>query len=57
MDTDGERLTSLQNGMMNLCDGLISLRKQNGAITAIVVSGQLLNERTNAQLEKIIRKL
>jgi len=57
LDTDGERLASVQYGLMDLCDGLISLRKQNGAITAIVVSGQLLNERTNAQLEKIIRKL
>jgi hypothetical protein len=30
---------------------------QLGAITAIVVSGQLFNERTNAQLEKVLRKL
>ena len=56
LDTDGERLTSLQNGMMNLCDGLISLRKQNGAITGIMTTAVLLNERTSEQLERIIRK-
>ena len=55
LDTDGERLTSLQNGMMNLCDGLISLRKQNGAITGIMTTAVLLNERTSHQLEKIIK--
>ena len=56
MDTDGERLNSLQNGMMNLCDGLISIRKQNGAITGIMTTAVLLNERTSQQLEKIIRE-
>ena len=56
LDTDGERLNSLRNGMMNLCDGLISLRKQNGAITGIMTTAVLLNERTSQQLEKIIRK-
>ena len=55
LDTDGERLTSLQDGMMNLCDGLISLRKQNGAITGIMTTAVLLNERTSHQLEKIIK--
>ena len=40
-----------------MCDANIALRHQLGAITAIVVSGQLFNERTNAQLEKILKKL
>jgi hypothetical protein len=56
LDTDGERLNSLQNGMMNLCDGLISLRKQNGAITGIMTTAVLLNERTSQQLEKVLRE-
>ena len=30
---------------------------RRGAITAIVVSGQLFNERTNTQLERIIKGL
>jgi len=38
-------------------DANIALRHQLGAITAIVVSGQLFNERTNQQLERIIKGL
>ena len=56
LDTDGERLTSLQYGLVDLCDGLISIRKQNGAITGIMTTAVLLNERTSEQLERIIRK-
>jgi hypothetical protein len=56
LDTDGERLNSLQDGLQDLCDGLISIRKQNGAITGIMTTAVLLNERTSKQLEKIIRK-
>jgi len=44
---DNERLKSLQEGLQDLCDGLISMRKQNGAITGIVTTAVLLNERTN----------
>jgi len=57
LDTDGERLNSLQDGLMNLCDGLISLRKQNGAITGIMTTAVLLNERTSQQLEKALKKI
>lgn len=56
LDTDGERLNSLQDGLQDLCDGLISIRKQNGAITGIMTTAVLLNERTSRQLEKIISK-
>jgi len=35
-----------------MCDAIIALRHQLGAITAIEVSGQLFNERANAQLAK-----
>lgn len=56
LDTDGERLASIQYGLMDLCDGLISIRKQNGAITGIMTTAVLLNERTSEQLERIIRK-
>tara|TARA_B100000787_G_scaffold162686_1_gene143692 strand:+ start:1548 stop:1886 length:339 start_codon:yes stop_codon:yes gene_type:complete len=56
LDTDGERITSLQEGLLDLCDGLISIRKQNGAITGIMTTAVLFNERTSQQLEKIIRK-
>ena len=56
LDTDGERLATLQDGLQDLCDGLISIRKQNGAITGIMTTAVLFNERTSQQLGKIIRK-
>ena len=56
-DTTEEQLKRLQEGLIQMCDANIALRHQLGAITAIVVSGQLFNERTNAQLERIIKGL
>ena len=54
-DTTEEQVKRLQEGLIQMCDANIALRHQLGAITAIVVSGQLFNERTNTQLERIIR--
>ena len=54
-DTTEEQLKRLQEGLIQMCDANIALRHQLGAITAIVVSGQLFNERTNQQLEKVLR--
>mgnify|MGYP006090967121 CR=1 FL=1 len=56
-DTTEEQVKRLQEGLIQMCDANIALRHQLGAITAIVVSGQLFNERTNTQLEKIPGKL
>jgi ethanolamine utilization cobalamin adenosyltransferase len=56
LDTEGEHLTSLQDGLLLMCDANIALRQQLGAVTAIVVSGQVFNERTNQQLEKVLRE-
>jgi hypothetical protein len=56
-DTTEEQLKRLQEGLVQMCNANIALRHQLGAITAIVVSGQLFNERTNAQLERIIKGL
>lgn len=47
LDNDEERLKGMQDGLQDLCDGLISMRKQNGSITGIVTTAVLLNERTN----------
>ena len=55
LDTDGERLATLQDGLQDLCDGLISIRKQNGALTGIMTTAVLLNERTNHQLTTLNR--
>ena len=56
LDTDEERLKGLQEGFQDLCDGLISMRKQNGAITGIVTTAVLFNERTNRQLEGLSKR-
>ena len=54
-DTE-ERIERLQKGLIEMCDANISLRKQLGAMTAIIVSGQLMNERTNKQIDRLLRK-
>ena len=50
-----EQLKRLQEGLIEMCDANIALRKQLGAITAIIVSGHLFNERTNKQIEKLVK--
>ena len=56
LDTDEERLKTIQDGLQDLCDGLISMRIQNGAITGIVTTAVLFNERTNAHIRKLLRR-
>ena len=56
LDTAEDQLKSIQDGLLDLCDGLISMRKQNGAITGIVTTSALLNERTNSQLSDAIKR-
>lgn len=51
-----EQVKRLQEGLIEMCDANIALRKQLGAMTAIVLSGQLLNERTNKQIGTLLRK-
>jgi len=55
-ETAEEKIKRLQEGLIEMCDANISLRKQLGAITAIVLSGQLMSERTNKQIEKLLKK-
>ena len=55
LDTPEERIEHLTEGLNELCDGMISLRKQTGALTGISISAVLLNERTNQQLEKLFK--
>ena len=51
-----EQIKRLQEGLIEMCDANIALRKQLGAMTAIIVSGQLLNERTSKQFNKFFKK-
>jgi len=55
-ETAEEQIKRLQEGLIEKCDANIALRKQLGAMTAIIVSGQLMNERTNKQLGFLLRK-
>lgn len=55
-ETVEEQIKRLQEGLIEICDANIALRKQLGAITAIIVSGQLFNERTNKQVEKLFNR-
>ena len=48
-----ERIERLQKGLIEMCDANISLRKQLGAMTAIIVSGQLFNERTHEKVSTL----
>lgn len=56
LDSDNERLKSLQEGFQDLCDGLISIRRQNGAITGIVTTAVLMSERTDKQVQKLTKR-
>lgn len=55
LDNDEERLKGMQDGLQDLCDGLISMRKQNGAITGIVTTAVLMSERSNQQLKDFLK--
>ena len=52
-ETTEEQIKRLQEGLVEMCDANIALRKQLGAMTAIIVNGHLMNERTNKQIEKL----
>jgi hypothetical protein len=55
-DTTEEQVKRLQEGLIEMCDANIALRRQLGALVAICVSGQLLNERTSKQLEQLLKR-
>ena len=47
----------LTEGLTDLCEGLMCIRQQNSAVVGIALTVVLFNERTNAQLERIIKGL
>ena len=55
-DSTDEQIRRLQDGLVDMCDAFTAQRKLLGNLSAIVVSGQLFNERTNAQVEKLLKK-
>ena len=48
-------MENLLKGLNELCDGLISLRKQNGSNTSIATAAVLFNERTDKQITSLIK--
>ena len=51
-----DQVTALASGLNEMCDGLISLRKQSGSITGIATVSVLLNEKTDKQISLLLKK-
>ena len=51
-----EKQQLLLEAMGHLCDGMISLRNQNGAITGIVTTSALFGERGDQKMTRLLRK-
>ena len=51
-----EKQQLLLEAMGHLCDGMISLRNQNGAITSIVTTSALFGERGDQKMTRLLRK-
>ena len=54
-DSLQEQLKRIQEGLFEICEAQLEQRRLLGNLTAIVVSGQLLNERNSATLQRIER--
>ena len=51
-----EKQKLLLEGLSDMCDGMISLRNQNGAITSIVTTSALFGERGDQKMTRLLRK-
>jgi len=51
-----DQMKSLLEGLNEMCDGLISLRKQSGSITGIATAAVLFNERTDKQISSLVKR-
>ena len=56
LDTPEDLIERFTEGLNELCEGMISLRKQNGAVTSLTLTSALLNERTDKQVQKLLGK-
>ena len=55
LDIPEERIERLSEGFDDLCEGLISLRKQNGSAVGLSLSVALMSERSNQQLKDLLK--
>lgn len=55
-DTPEERIERRSEGLTELCEGLICIRKQNGSAVGIALAAVLLNERTSKQIKGLLKK-
>ena len=55
-DSVEDQVKSLQEGLMSVGDAMVAQRKMIGALVAICLSGQLINERTSKQIEKLVKR-
>ena len=55
-DSVEDQVKSLQEGLMSVGNAMVAQRKMMGALVAICLSGQLLSERTNKQMEQLLKK-
>ena len=51
-----DQMENLLKGLNEVCDGLISLRKQNGSNTSIATAAVLFNERTDKQITSLMKR-
>jgi len=51
-----EKQRLLLEGLSHMCDGMISLRNQNGAITGIVTTSALFGERGDQKMTRLLRR-
>ena len=51
-----EKEKLLLEGLSHICDGMISLRNQNCAITGIVTTSAVLGERGDRKMSRLLRK-
>ena len=55
LDAPEERIERLSEGFDDICEGLISLRKQNGSAVGVSLSAVLMSERSNQQLKDLLK--
>jgi len=55
LDTTEERIERLSDGLNDLCEGLISIRRQSGSAVGVSLSAVMMSERSNQQLKDLLK--